>query len=591
MTALGIAALVSSAWGACDDAGKSNGVGTLNARHDAGVGSANDEAGPPLMVDSTSDRREREAGSDGDSSNPASAATDDVLPDSSQTDDTQADDADVDDADVDDADVDDADVDDADVDDADVDDLSASDDSGSSDDASSNADDDSSTDPTGSVSEAEPADCGAVGGLTATDEQIAINLSRALFGASEPDARLTQAAEEGRLTDPIELEIVIRELLDDPEVLQRLSEFATWWLSSRVGQMPYVGKDAERFPAFDGGEMQAAVLAAMQHEGELFLQSQLQTSNSNLTSVLTDSYTYVNQLTAEYYGLQVSGESFERVSLPPEQRFGLLSQLYFLTTRSHDESDPIARGAFVRQRLLCQEIPNPPPNLALVGPTYDGTTTTREFYEAWVADPVCWACHRYFTQLGFSFENFDAVGRYRSDENGFAVDSSTTLEPFEGASSVDFDGAAQLLEHLSRDPTAQRCFTQQWGLFMLGRYPEHASRRAEQTALASLDFDGVWQAVSSCAVSGDELDLHEMLVAVASSPFVLEGSFSCGSTSCVAGQEICLVDERALDDGSVSRTEQCHIHEDASSGCEPFEGERCVCQLTPEGGVVVECSS
>src|SRR5690606_10742094 len=133
----------------------------------------------------------------------------------------------------------------------------------------------------------------------------------------------------------------------------------------------------------------------MRREGQLFMLSQLDEPDSTFGNVLTDSYTYVNELTAELYGLQVSGEAFERVSLPAEQRFVLLSQPYFLATRATNESDPISRGSFVRERVLCQDIPDVPPSLGVLEPAIDDTTTTREFYEAWVSDPSCWTCHRY----------------------------------------------------------------------------------------------------------------------------------------------------------------------------------------------------
>src|SRR5207249_3359779 len=139
-----------------------------------------------------------------------------------------------------------------------------------------------------------------------------------------------------------------------------------------------------------------------------------------------------------------------RADVDPSKRRGVLSLPAFLTQHSGvDATNPVDRGLFVRSRLLCQELGAPPLEAfkTPIPPATDVSTTTREKYEAHAKDPACASCHSMMDPIGFGFERFDAIGRYRTDEHGHEVDDGGNL----GGTDVDgeFHGPAELARHLA----------------------------------------------------------------------------------------------------------------------------------------------
>jgi hypothetical protein len=128
----------------------------------------------------------------------------------------------------------------------------------------------------------------------------------------------------------------------------------------------------------------------------------------------------------------------------------------------------VRRGVFVLEHMLCQELPLPPPELMVAPPPPDPNATTRERWEQHSADPTCAGCHALIDPIGFTFEEFDAIGQHRTEENGRAVD------PTGGAPSIGKDdgtlaGAADLARAVADSPEAVSCFAKQWMRFTLGR--------------------------------------------------------------------------------------------------------------------------
>lgn len=424
--------------------------------------------------------------------------------------------------------------------------------------------------------DAEPS-CSPAPRVEATRDRIRSGLARALLGDT-----LRASAFSG---DRRDLEAEVITALDDGAVQDHLARFGSWWLAGGFDRDPYFAKGTGVHPLFDGGDVQIDLVARMRTEAELFTRSQLTAENATLTSFLGEPYAYVSSTTAPLYGMATTNTESERVELDPVERFGLLTHPYFLAAGGSSLSDPVARGGFIQRQLLCQELP-PPPGVDVALAPEEISTTTRDYYAAWLAPTACWSCHRFIAQVGFSFESYDGFGQYRTVDNGFPVDTATTLERLDGQPSVEVSGASELLAFLATDSQAQRCFTLQLGLFLLGREPRAATRSA--ASLEAIDFESTWQRVASCAVHDGELDLRQAIVVLSSSPFVLDHHFACGAGTCIVGHEFCQLSETTGDDGEFSARSDCIAAADVL-GCEGFQHDTCECVVTDEGGTVVRC--
>jgi hypothetical protein len=172
---------------------------------------------------------------------------------------------------------------------------------------------------------------------------------------------------------------------------------------------------------------------------------------------------------AAFYGLVgPAGPTFERVDLDPQRRLGLLTQGSLLSIHAHsDQTSPVTRGKFIRQRFFCQDPPPPPPDVMAIAPSLDPNLTTRERFAAHAESAACASCHRLMDPIGLAFENYDGVGRYRSFENGRPVDASGSLWDTD----VDgpFTGIPELTSRLLESQIVRDCVVTQWFRFAYGR--------------------------------------------------------------------------------------------------------------------------
>jgi hypothetical protein len=155
----------------------------------------------------------------------------------------------------------------------------------------------------------------------------------------------------------------------------------------------------------------------------------------------------------------------------PTLRAGLLTQPALLALLSHpDQSAPVKRGVFVRDAILCQPVDAPPPTVNNTPPDPDPLLTTRERFFVHTADVTCSKCHSVIDPLGFGFEAYDQMGRYRAQENGLPVDDSGALaELDETTLNGPFDGALELSARLATSDTVLNCLAEKWFMFALGR--------------------------------------------------------------------------------------------------------------------------
>jgi hypothetical protein len=257
-----------------------------------------------------------------------------------------------------------------------------------------------------------------------SDVELASRLSFFLW-SSGPDEELLDVAIRGRLRDPAELDRQVRRLLAAPRARRALVDnFFGQWLQTR--NVWLLTPDANtKFPWFDDNLRSAIV-----RETELFLEDQL-VADRSIVELLTADSTFLNEQLARHYGVPgVYGSHFRRVALSDENRWGLLGKASVLAVTSYPtRTSPTIRGKWLLENILAAPVPPPPPNANtnLDESTLGKTATVREMLEQHRANPVCASCHARMDPLGFSLENFDAVGQWRTAEGDAPIDATGVL--------------------------------------------------------------------------------------------------------------------------------------------------------------------
>ncbi len=266
------------------------------------------------------------------------------------------------------------------------------------------------------------------------DLELASRLSFFLW-SSVPDEELLNAAVRGKLKDPAALEQQVQRMLRDPRSKALVNNFATRWLE--LGKMAGVVPDTDLYREFDEN-----LRDAMEQETKLFVGSQLQNDRS-VMELLTANYSFLNQRLASHYGIpNIYGDHFRRVTFTDGVRGGLLGQGSILTVTSYaNRTSVVLRGKWVLANLLGAPPAEPPADIpALKDPGTDGAPRSlRERMEVHRTNPVCASCHVRMDPLGFSLENFDALGKWRTRSDGAPIDAVASLPDgtrFEGVTGL-----------------------------------------------------------------------------------------------------------------------------------------------------------
>ncbi len=299
-------------------------------------------------------------------------------------------------------------------------------------------------------------------GVSALDDwEIASRLSFLLWG-STPDEELLKAAEAGALSTADEVAAQARRMLADPRARETVREFHAQWLG--LSRIDTLVKDSARYPKFT-----PSIRPHLRAEVDAFLDHVIWEGDGTLKTLFTAPYTFLNGTLANYYGLpSPSGTGMVKVELPAGRASGLFTQGGLMASLSTpNQTSPILRGKFVRERLLCQTIPPPPDGIPLLAPDPDPKLTARERMAIHRQQPSCNGCHMMMDPIGFGFEKFDGVGRYRETEVGGApVDDSGEVV---GREIGAFRGIPDLAGRLAKDPEVHGCFVKNWFRFALGR--------------------------------------------------------------------------------------------------------------------------
>jgi len=245
-----------------------------------------------------------------------------------------------------------------------------------------------------------------------TDYAIASRLSYMLWD-SMPDDALLHAAASRELRTASGIEKSARRLLEDPRARQALGEFFQQWL--RLERVTSAVKDGPVYPQF------TPALASMMVEETHRLLDDLVWNDRNFMQALTADYAFLNPELAALYGVKAPAGEFQQVAFPAgSRRAGLLGEASFLTaTAGPVETSPTSRGVFIREQLLCQHVPSPPPgvNTNLPEPDPEKPRTRQQRLVVHVENQTCAACHRLMDPIGLGLEHFDAIGRWRDKEH------------------------------------------------------------------------------------------------------------------------------------------------------------------------------
>jgi hypothetical protein len=322
------------------------------------------------------------------------------------------------------------------------------------------------------------------------DFELASRLSYFLW-SSMPDDELSELASEGKLHRPAILNAQVMRMIRDPKATALADNFAGQWLELR--KLAIVFPNPKQFPGVDNG-----MKKDMATETKMFFNDILQ-SNLPITDFIDSNFTFLNERLANLYGIPgVSGKEFQRVEVQ-EPRGGVLTQASVLTVTSNPtRTSPTKRGKWVLEQILGTPPPPPPPGVGVISDEQHRISgaTLRQLMEEHRKNPSCAVCHSKMDPIGFGLDNFDAVGRWRTKDGNFDLDTTGVLP--DGRS---FKGPVDLKQILLADkPKFARSLAEKLLTYGLGRGLDATDRCAldgivKRTEASGYKFDSLIVAV------------------------------------------------------------------------------------------------
>ncbi len=311
-----------------------------------------------------------------------------------------------------------------------------------------------------------------------------------------PDADLLAQAAAGKLNTREQVEVVARRMLSDPRARTSMEEFLAQWL--RFDRVLTTIRDRRIYRDFN------AELAAAMTEETRRLFSHLVWGDENFMEFFTAKFGFVSSDLAELYGFPAPEEEFARVDFPADTgRAGVLGQAMFQTVTSKPSDTSVTeRGLFIRDHFLCQSVPPPPPGLNTTLPPVsdEKPMTNRERLNMHITNPACASCHRLIDPIGFGFEQYDAIGRFREkhlltifptrDEKmkGLKTEETKYELPIDvsaevaGIADSSFSSPRELGRVLAENAVCQRCVVKQLFRYAMGRSETPADRATIEQA-------------------------------------------------------------------------------------------------------------
>jgi hypothetical protein len=326
--------------------------------------------------------------------------------------------------------------------------------------------------------------------------QIASRLSYLLWNTL-PDPELFGLADSGALLEVETVREQARRMIEDERARVTVADFYQQWL----GMSAFAGLTRNPPEGAAEGVSTDAFNASWQESLARFVQDSFW-EGGNVATLLSSKKVFVDSSLAGLYGFEAPTEF---TVVEDENRAGILTQPGLMALLAHaDQSAPVQRGKFVREQLLCKPLPPPPPDVDTTPPDPDPSATTRERFKEHSANQRCASCHRLLEGVGFGLEEYDQLGRFRTEEYGLLVDASgQLLESGDASVDGDFNGARELADKLASSAQVEGCLAAQWFRYGMGR--------GEQTE----DVCSLGQIKADFAAAGG--DFRELLISMATS--------------------------------------------------------------------------
>ena len=289
------------------------------------------------------------------------------------------------------------------------------------------------------------------------DYEVASRLSYEIWD-SLPDRDLVKAAGKGELRTREQIAAQAQRMLRDPRARAKALAFLHHWL--QMDRVEELEKDNKVFPGFS-----PEIIADLRSSLNLFLEDTFWSKESDYRTLLTADYMFVNEELAEFYGFEVpegGTNEFQKVSMAEGQRSGVLTHPYLLAAFSYQkQTSPIHRGVFLTRNIVGRALRPPPIAVAFKDAEFASNLTMREKVSELTKPQSCQTCHSVINPLGFSLENFDAVGRFRTSELEKPIDTASDYLTDEGQT-IRLTGARDVAKFALDNEQAQNAFIEQF---------------------------------------------------------------------------------------------------------------------------------
>ncbi len=282
------------------------------------------------------------------------------------------------------------------------------------------------------------------------DFDVASRLAMALWD-SIPDRKLTQAAAAGKLKTRDQVKAEALRMIADPRTRAKLRGFFHHWLDLEHAEN--TSKDPKAFPGFN-----AEVLADLRESLFQFIDQVVWSEKSDYRELLRSDYLLLNERLAKFYGQSVQGDAFQRVTFDPKQRAGVVTHPYLLASMAYSrQTSPIHRGVFLTRNIVGMSLKPPPMAVAFEDSHFNPSLTMREKITELTRNNSCMSCHSTINPLGFSLENFDAIGRWRTKDNNKPVNAVSEFADADGLK-VRLTGPRDIVNYVADNPSGHRAF-------------------------------------------------------------------------------------------------------------------------------------
>jgi hypothetical protein len=278
-------------------------------------------------------------------------------------------------------------------------------------------------------------------GEKADDFEIASRLALTLWD-SVPDKKLAQVAASGKLKTRDQIKAEAQRMLTDPRTKAKLHGFFHHWLE--LERAEGASKDPKIFPDFT-----PELIADLRESLLQFIDGVVWSEKSDYRELLQADYLLMNERLGKFYGHPVTGEEFQRVGFDPKQRAGVVTHPYLLASLAYTkQSSPIHRGVFLTRNIVGMSLKPPQKAVVFEDSHFNPKLTMREKISELTRSGACMSCHSMINPLGFSLENFDAVGRWRTKDNNKPVNPVSEFTTHEGKL-VRLTGARDIVNYVA----------------------------------------------------------------------------------------------------------------------------------------------